>query len=41
MSGYPGDILAKQGVIAEDLNFLPKPFTLADLLDKIARCLAG
>jgi PAS domain S-box-containing protein len=35
ISGYPADIIQKQGVLEEGLNFIQKPSSLQDLLRKI------
>jgi len=35
MSGYPMDIIAKNGVLEASSNFLEKPFTARSLLDKV------
>ena len=35
MSGYPSNILARDGVMAEDVPFLQKPFTLQALADAV------
>jgi two-component system cell cycle sensor histidine kinase/response regulator CckA len=39
MSGYTGDAIANHGVRAESMAFLPKPFTLEDLLRKVREVL--
>ncbi|MBN1661519.1 MAG: GAF domain-containing protein, partial [Anaerolineae bacterium] len=39
MSGYTGDAIAHHGVLAETAAFLPKPFTLDDLLGKVRQVL--
>jgi hypothetical protein len=39
MSGYTADIVARQGVLDDGLNFLPKPFTKADLAAKVREVL--
>jgi hypothetical protein len=35
MSGYTGDAIESQGVQSQGMAFLPKPFTLEDLLRKV------
>lgn len=35
ISGYPADVIARQGVIEDGVEFLQKPFTLQELRDKI------
>jgi two-component system cell cycle sensor histidine kinase/response regulator CckA len=39
MSGYTGDVIANHGVLAGTASFLPKPFTLEDLLRKVRQVL--
>ena len=41
ISGYSSDIIAQQGAPAEEVAFLPKPFTQKDLLSKVQSTLAG
>ncbi len=36
MSGFSGDVLAEKGILAAELNFLQKPFTLAEVSRKVA-----
>jgi signal transduction histidine kinase/CheY-like chemotaxis protein len=35
MSGYPADVIARQGVLDEEIQFIPKPFTLNSLSEKV------
>jgi len=39
MSGYTGDAIESQGVQAQGMAFLPKPFTLEELLGKVREVL--
>ena len=39
MSGYTSDIIAHHGVIDEGVHFIQKPFTMADLSDKVRKVL--
>jgi PAS domain S-box-containing protein len=39
MSGYTSDIIAHHGVLDEALNFIQKPFTMADLTAKVREVL--
>jgi CheY-like chemotaxis protein len=39
ISGYTADIVTRQGVLDEGLNFLQKPFTRADLVAKVREVL--
>lgn len=39
MSGYTADIITDQGILAEDINFLQKPFSLQGLAIKIREIL--
>jgi PAS domain S-box-containing protein len=41
MSGYSSDVIGKQGVIAPDVDYLPKPFTPAELSSKVREVLGG
>ncbi len=41
MSGYTADIIAKQGLIKEDMNFIQKPFSIKDMTKKIREVLNG
>ncbi|HLM59723.1 MAG TPA: response regulator, partial [Pyrinomonadaceae bacterium] len=38
-SGYTDDAVLRQGVQAEDMNFIQKPFTLDALAHKVRKCL--
>jgi CheY-like chemotaxis protein len=40
MSGYTADIIAHQGVLEQNVNFIQKPFMLKDLLAKINETLS-
>jgi PAS domain S-box-containing protein len=40
-SGYTGDVLGRRGVLEEGLEFLPKPFTPAALVDKVQAILGA
>ncbi len=35
MSGYPGEVIGRHGILDEGIDFLKKPFTPADLSRKI------
>lgn len=39
MSGYTADVIAKHGVLEEDINFIEKPFTMEELSNKIIEIL--
>jgi YesN/AraC family two-component response regulator len=39
MSGYTSDVIARQGVLAEGVNFIQKPFSLLDLATKVREVL--
>jgi CheY-like chemotaxis protein len=39
MSGYTADVIAQQGIIDRGLNFLQKPFTIAQLAAKVREAL--
>ncbi len=39
MSGYTDDILAPQGIIQEEINFITKPFLMKEFVNKIAKIL--
>ena len=41
MSGYPGDILAGNGVLPADANLVEKPFTADELIAAVHRVLSG
>ncbi len=40
MSGYTADIIAHHGVLAEGVDFLPKPFSIHALMDKVREVLS-
>ena len=39
MSGYPVDVVAERGLLAPDVNFIHKPFTIRSLGNCVARLL--
>ncbi|MFA6240187.1 MAG: PAS domain S-box protein [Candidatus Hydrogenedentales bacterium] len=39
MSGYPADVIARQGVLAEGINFLLKPFRIETLASEVRKAL--
>ena len=39
MSGYPANVIARQGILEEGVLFIQKPFSMADLNAKIRRAL--
>ena len=41
ISGYPADVIAERGLLADETQFLAKPFTKAALARKVAEVLAG
>ena len=41
MSGYPQEVLARQGTLDPDIHLLQKPFTAEELAQKIRRVLDG
>jgi two-component system, cell cycle sensor histidine kinase and response regulator CckA len=41
MSGYTADVIARQGVLATDGQFIQKPFTMQDIAGKVHDVLAG
>jgi two-component system, cell cycle sensor histidine kinase and response regulator CckA len=41
MSGYTSDVIAHHGVLSPGTHLIPKPFTAADLSEKIRRALEG
>ncbi len=41
MSGYTADVIAHNGVLDEDINFIQKPFSTDDLLVKVRKVLEG
>jgi DNA-binding response OmpR family regulator len=40
-SGYPADLIHKEGILDAGLNFLNKPLSLTDLLRKVREVLDG
>jgi PAS domain S-box-containing protein len=40
MSGYTGDMITRQGILNEGIHFIPKPFTVNRLLEKVAHVLS-
>ncbi|MBI5834114.1 MAG: PAS domain S-box protein [Armatimonadetes bacterium] len=41
MSGYPADVVAQHGVVAEGTSFIGKPFAASALLDQVGALLKG
>ncbi len=41
LSGYSGDAIANRGVLEAGINFLPKPFTAASLVERVQAILGG
>ncbi len=41
VSGYASDVIAKRGVLEEQVNLLEKPFSRASLLRRVRRALDG
>ncbi len=41
ISGYPADIIARQGILEKGLPFLAKPFSLPNLALKVREVLDG
>ncbi len=39
MSGYTADVIARHGVLEDDVSFLQKPFTIRNLADKVREVL--
>jgi DNA-binding response OmpR family regulator len=39
MSGYTDDAIVRHGVLAADINLLPKPFAVAQLLARVRELL--
>ncbi|MBE0602082.1 MAG: response regulator, partial [Deltaproteobacteria bacterium] len=35
MSGYPGEVIGRHGILGEGVNFLQKPFTIAALAQQV------
>jgi CheY-like chemotaxis protein len=40
MSGYSDNVIARQGVLEEDIDFIEKPFTVNGLLEKVVEVLS-
>lgn len=40
MSGYTADVVARHGVLEEGVAFIQKPFSMADLVNKVREVLA-
>ena len=41
MSGYPADVIARQGILDEGIQFISKPFSLKDLAAKVREVLGS
>lgn len=41
MSGYTAEVVAYQGVLDEDMNFIQKPFTMKNLGEKVKTVMGG
>jgi FixJ family two-component response regulator len=41
MSGYPAEILVREGLDHPNVSFLAKPFTRSELMDKVVTALRG
>lgn len=41
MSGYMGDVVERQGLVEPGVNFLPKPFTVEELLRVVRKAAGG
>ncbi len=39
MSGYPADVIARNGVLGQDIIFVAKPFSIVDLAEKVREAL--
>ncbi len=39
MSGYSADVIARQGKISDDVNYIQKPFTMQELSEKVRQAL--
>lgn len=39
MSGYTPDVIARQGILEDDIQFIPKPFSFKDLATKVKEIL--
>ena len=35
MSGYPADVITSRGVLPDGVNFIQKPFSIADLTTEL------
>jgi hypothetical protein len=39
MSGYTADVIAHQGILDDGVTFIQKPFSMADMTDKVREVL--